>query len=712
MAPNHVPRNRYPQETMSTASLTTAYRPQTFADVAGQETIKAILSRAASEDRIAPAYLFSGTRGVGKTTIARIFAKALNCANAPTAEPCNQCEHCRKITQGMHVDVVEIDGASNRGIDDARRLRESIGYAPMEGRYKVFIIDEAHMLTRDAFNALLKTLEEPPKGVTFVMATTEPHKFPITIVSRCQHYIFKRLGEQELEAHLTRILGLEGRAFEPQAVKLIARRAAGSVRDSMSLMGQVLALGNETLEENAVRSILGLAGQELFFRILEAMRAQDVVAVSSVIREMLDQGVDIGFFLRELATTWRNLFMLRQAGEQALPLLDLPEEEARQWLAMAPQFELAHVHACWQLTLEGQRRVLTSLEPAMALELLLLNLTFLPKLLSMEQLSRGKAGAPAGGSSSRPAGSPSGAAQGPRGDAPPPGSRPPFDRAVGAAAHPAAGAPAASYSTAANHPQEVPPVREQDVPRGRASGSAGETRFIPAGIDGDIADRAETAYPEGRLSPAVPEVSPSGKFGGYDDAPPPELPPEFGGPVPSSGPQPSPEESFTSVVEPDSGHLPEPEYVPEPDHLADTDVSADAVEMASRNEGERAAPPRKDWDGFLEFCRQQNGEGGSSVHMLRSAAGELDGSVLRIATISELQYEKLTESGLSALLTARAGEWFGPGTTLDVREPTSRPRTPTEIREEVENHPVAQLLQEELGAALVHTRREGEPGSH
>lgn len=387
---------------MSTAALTTAYRPQRFSDVAGQETVKSVLSRAAQEDKIAPAYLFSGTRGVGKTTIARIFAKALNCQNAPTGEPCNECENCKKITQGMHVDVVEIDGASNRGIDDARRLRESIGYAAMEGRYKVFIIDEAHMLTRDAFNALLKTLEEPPKGVTFILATTESHKFPITIISRCQHYTFKMLTEQELVDHLTKILELEQRGYDPAAVRLIARRAAGSVRDSMSLLGQVLALGNERLEVADVRSILGLAGQELFFSVMDAMKNQDVVALSQVIRDILEQGVDIGFFLRELGNTWRNLFMLKQAGEQALPLLNLPQAEAQQWLELAPEFALSHVHACWQLTLEGQRRVLTSLEPAMALELLLLNLAFLPKLISTESLSKGTP-APQQGASQRAA---------------------------------------------------------------------------------------------------------------------------------------------------------------------------------------------------------------------------------------------------------------------------------------------------------------------
>ncbi len=371
---------------MSHASLTTRYRPQTFSEAAGQEIIKTILSRAALEDRIAAAYLFSGTRGVGKTTFARIFAKALNCVKAPTAEPCNECESCRKITAGVAVDVLEMDGASNRGIEDAKRLREGVNYAPMEGRYKIFIIDEAHMLSRDAFNALLKTIEEPPPRVTFIMATTEPHKFPATIVSRCQHFVFKRLNNPELEAHLTSILNREGAAFDPEAVALIAKRASGSVRDGMSLLGQVLALGGERLTVAAVRSTLGLAGEDLFSSLLQAVRGEDSLAALNITRAILDQGVDMGFFLRELSAMWRNLFMLRQAGAAAAKALEMTAAEAETWIAAAEGMALAHIHACWQLTLEGQRRVLNSLEPAQALELLLLNLTVLPALIPVQAL--------------------------------------------------------------------------------------------------------------------------------------------------------------------------------------------------------------------------------------------------------------------------------------------------------------------------------------
>nr|WP_287410336.1 DNA polymerase III subunit gamma/tau [Pseudodesulfovibrio sp.] len=395
---------------MSTSNLTAKYRPQTFEDVAGQKAIKSILSRAAAQDKIAPAYLFSGTRGVGKTTIARIFAKALNCVNAPTGEPCNECSNCKQITAGVAVDVIEIDGASNRGIDDARRLKEDIGYAPIECRYKVFIIDEAHMLTKEAFNALLKTLEEPPPRATFILATTEHHKFPATIISRCQHYTFKMLTQSELVNHLEKIMNLEGLQFEPGALQIIAKRGAGSVRDSMSLLGQALAMGEDVLKEEDVRGFLGLAGQDVFFGLMEAMHSRNLVSVGYVLRQVLDQGLDLGFFLRELTNCWRNMFLLRQAGEEALPLLGLSGEEATNWMDWAGKFEPAHIHACWQMTLDGQRKVMTSLEPALALELLLLNLTSLPELIRLESMS---AQAPASNTPQRPTGGSGGMQGGP-----------------------------------------------------------------------------------------------------------------------------------------------------------------------------------------------------------------------------------------------------------------------------------------------------------
>lgn len=374
---------------MKKLSLAARYRPQTFAEVAGQDMVKTVLSRAAAEDKVAAAYLLSGTRGVGKTTIARIFAKALNCEHAPTAEPCNECAQCRKITQGSHVDVAEIDGASNNSVEDARALRETIGYAPMEGRYKVFIIDEAHMLSRSAFNALLKTLEEPPARVVFIFATTEAHKFPITIVSRCQHFVFRHLSEDALAAHLTNVLQREGLEFEESAVRIIARRAAGSVRDSMSLLDQVLALGGERLTAATTRQVLGLAGQELFQELFDAVLARDCAALTGLCRSLLHRGVDVGFFVRELSQHLRDLFLLRQSGSAIAASLNLPADEAALWQGLAPRFSPGHLHAAWQMTLEAQRGIVQNPDPATALELLLLNMALLPQLLPLENLVPG-----------------------------------------------------------------------------------------------------------------------------------------------------------------------------------------------------------------------------------------------------------------------------------------------------------------------------------
>ena len=367
---------------MKHISLAAKYRPQNFSEVVGQQMATAALSRAAKEDRVAPAYLLSGTRGVGKTTIARIFAKALNCEHAPSAEPCNECIQCTQITAGNHVDVLEIDGASNTGVDDVRALRENVGYMPMQGRYKIFIMDEAHMLSKSAFNALLKTLEEPPGHTVFIFATTEAHRFPATIVSRCQHFVFQHQPEEILLQHLLKVLEKEGVPHDPGAIRLIARRAAGSVRDSLSLLDQTLALsGSKELNSEIVRQSLGLAGLEFFERLFKAIPAKACSEIVQLCGSLLHNGVDIGFFIRELASTWRNLFLIRQEGEKILPHLDLAPDESAFMRRVAPAFTAAHLHAAWQMTLENQKSIAQNPEPGPALELLLLNLALLPQLM-------------------------------------------------------------------------------------------------------------------------------------------------------------------------------------------------------------------------------------------------------------------------------------------------------------------------------------------
>jgi len=374
---------------MANRHLTNLYRPQTFGQVLGQESMCRILSRASEQRKLAPAYMFSGTRGVGKTTVARILAKAINCREGPAAEPCCECRFCRQIAQGSAVDVMEVDGASNTGVDNVRRLTEEIGYAPVDCRYKVIIIDEAHMLSRSAFNALLKTLEEPPAHALFILATTEPHKFPATIVSRCQHFVFSRLPLKDLQEHLEAILAREAVPYESEAVSLLARKGGGSVRDSMSLLSQILALGEGEVRRETVRDVLGVAGREILQELMRALREQDCAGLVAIVRRLMDQGLDIGFFLQELTSAWRNMFLLKQTGEKGYDVLDIPEEEAELWKSWAGIFSLSHLHACWQMTLEEQRRILTSMDPALALELLLLNLAYIPSLVPVQDLEIG-----------------------------------------------------------------------------------------------------------------------------------------------------------------------------------------------------------------------------------------------------------------------------------------------------------------------------------
>jgi len=387
---------------LSQKHLTTSYRPQTFAQVLGQEQIRQILSKSAAEDKIAPAYMFSGTRGVGKTTIARIMAKAMNCEHGPAAEPCNECRFCRQITGGTSLDVVEIDGASHTGVDHVRKLNEEVGYAPLECRYKVVIIDEAHMLSRSAFNALLKTLEEPPRHACFMLATTEPHKFPPTIVSRCQHFVFQRIPQHSLDGYLASILDREGVGYQPEALSLLARKGSGSVRDCMSLLSQVLALGEDEVRSDAVRDILGMAGHEMMRTLVQAFAEQDVEALIRTVRTLFDQGLDLGFFLQELTGLWRNLFLLKQTGGKGRDLLEMPEEEALDWLEVAEGFPLSRIHGAWQMTLEGQKKVMTSLEPSLALELLLLNIAFQPDMSDIGSLKQGQPPSAKGAPSAKP----------------------------------------------------------------------------------------------------------------------------------------------------------------------------------------------------------------------------------------------------------------------------------------------------------------------
>lgn len=601
---------------MKHLSLAARYRPQTFAQVAGQDMVKAVLSRAAAEDRPAAAYLLSGTRGVGKTTIARIFAKALNCEHAPGPEPCNECAQCRRITQGGHVDVTEIDGASNNSVEDARSLRETIGYAPMEGRYKIFIIDEAHMLTRNAFNALLKTLEEPPERVVFIFATTEAHKFPVTIVSRCQHFVFRHLGEEALLAHLTSVLQKEGMPFEEGALRLIARRAAGSVRDAMSLLDQALALGGESLTAAVTREVLGLAGREVFSRLFEALLERDCGAVAELCRRILQQGIDIGFFTRELAGNLRTLFLLRQGGKAMLQSLRLPADEAAFWLDLAPRFSTGHLHAAWQMTLDAQRGIVQSPEPAAALELLLLNLALLPQLLPLGLLPdhlpgrRADGDAVPAGSSGLPATAPTPAKETPAGADQP-----------DACAAPASMGQGDARSESASAMQTRPVV-------GQEAETASDS---PAPQD----QRPENPEPDAAAGPASRPACRSEES---------ELP--F--PAPDAQPE-KPRQEEQALQ--DGAHVREPAS----QALASSTAAGRAQAQPAASSRPAAGEPG-DWQAFCEFCaaEQAAGRPAPAQHLLRASRADWQGEHLRLTPRAETLLHQLEKQrgALEAALRA------------------------------------------------------------
>ncbi|MCL4514746.1 MAG: DNA polymerase III subunit gamma/tau [Firmicutes bacterium] len=300
---------------MSYLSLYRKWRPQTFEDVAGQKHVTRTLQNALSMNRIAHAYLFCGPRGTGKTTIAKLLAKALNCENGPTPTPCNKCRNCVGVRDGIAMDVFEIDGASNRGIDEIRDLREKVKFAPSEGRYKVYIIDEVHMLTTEAFNALLKTLEEPPAHVIFIFATTEPHKVPATILSRCQRFDFKRISTQEIVDYLAGITAKEGFEVSREALSLIARTAEGGMRDALSILDQSVSFSGQKVAKSDVEALLGVVRFELLQEFAEAMVSGNIMEGLLFVDRLLEEGKDLRQFARDMVGHFRNLMLVKACLE-------------------------------------------------------------------------------------------------------------------------------------------------------------------------------------------------------------------------------------------------------------------------------------------------------------------------------------------------------------------------------------------------------------
>ena len=388
---------------MSYLVLARKWRPQNFEDIAGQGHITRTLQNAIRTSRIAHAYLFTGVRGVGKTTAARILAKALNCEKGPTPTPCNQCQHCVEITNGNSIDVLEIDGASNRGIDEIRQIIENVRYQPAKCRFKIYIIDEVHQVTKDAFNALLKTLEEPPPSVKFILATTEPHRLPETILSRCQRYDFRRISLREIVQRLGDIAQKEGAKVTDAALVLLAREADGSMRDAQSLLEQVLAcahtgttIESSSIDEQVLQDVLGLAERQVLYNLSSAVIQGDAKRCIEIIAEVVAQGRDLTRFSRDLVEQFRNLLIARLLeARTAAPatkerereyLLDLPDQEMGDLAAQVKDATVETLLDYLNFMAAGDEEVARSANPRFALEAVLVRLATLPKALPVVEL--------------------------------------------------------------------------------------------------------------------------------------------------------------------------------------------------------------------------------------------------------------------------------------------------------------------------------------
>src|SRR3954470_13665954 len=354
--------------------LARKYRPQTFAELIGQDAMVQTLANAIERGRIAHAFLLTGVRGVGKTSTARLIAKALNCIGpdgqgGPTITPCNVCEPCRAIAEGRHIDVIEMDAASHTGVDDVREIIEAVRYAAVSARYKVYIVDEVHMLSKNAFNALLKTLEEPPAHVKFLFATTEVNKVPVTVLSRCQRFDLRRIPADTLAAHFAEVAHAEGVEVEPEALALIARAAEGSARDGLSILDQAIAHGAGGVTAAQVRAMLGLSDRGAIRRLLGLLLAGEAQEALAALRNQYDLGVEPSAVLRGLLESVHGITRAKVGGAQD-PAQSLEEREA--YAEWASRLSYAAVHRLWQLLLKGLAEVHGAPLPLEAAEMALL----------------------------------------------------------------------------------------------------------------------------------------------------------------------------------------------------------------------------------------------------------------------------------------------------------------------------------------------------
>ena len=483
-------------------SLYRKYRPQGPSEILGQDHVVRALSGAVREGRLAHAFLFCGPRGTGKTSTARILAKMVNCENGPTAEPCGTCEQCVAVREGQHLDVVEIDAASHGGVDDARDLREKAPTAPVQGREKVYIIDEAQRLSREAFDALLKVFEEPPPGVRFVLATTEPHKMPATIVGRCQRFDFRRVPVEAVAEHLGRVAKDEGVTVSGGAAHAIARQSEGSVRDALSLLDQASVLGAGHVDETVVTALIGAGRSDVQYALADAVAVGDAKSVFELVSRLVQEGQDLRHVTNEVLAHFRNLLLVKTAPGQP-ELLDVTDQDAERLAAQAAKYTAGELGRAIALLIDAQTDMRWTTSPRLSLELALIRATIpetdaTPEALvsRLERLER-VAGLGTTGGSGGSGGSPAGSAS--------PPTRP-VEAVAGEATDPAptAARPVAeAVAEAGEAADPAPPAerseRKQPTKRAAASG-AEEAAPGPA----EAAAPAETAPERPVEAPATP----------------------------------------------------------------------------------------------------------------------------------------------------------------------------------------------------------------
>ena len=371
---------------MSYQVLSLKLRPQRFDEVVGQTHVTRTLQNAIGLDRVAHGYIFSGPRGVGKTTTARILAKVLNCKNPKDNNPCGTCVNCTEITQGSNLDVQELDGASNRGIDEMRDLREAVKYPPNNSKYRIYIIDEVHMLTREAFNALLKTLEEPPPHVIFIMATTDAHKVPATILSRTQRFDFKHISINDISEYLKQILESENIKYDTDGIRLIAQKADGSLRDSLSLLDQTIAYASDALDVETIRDVLGIIKENVFLNIIQTIEKRDHKEVIHQLSQLIDAGYAISDFISGFNEFLRNC-MIQKTGEPAI--LNLSENSLN-WLQSGCWFSTADFLRMLDLSLQFESKLRFLQQPQISLEALFIKLSMMDASVDIASILSGE----------------------------------------------------------------------------------------------------------------------------------------------------------------------------------------------------------------------------------------------------------------------------------------------------------------------------------